>query len=40
MDGSKIMTQSQPSGIPGGLLFGMIAASGLWLLTVELRHLL
>lgn len=40
MDGTKIMTQTQPSGTPGGLLLGVIVSSGLWMLIAELRHFL
>ena len=38
MDGTKIMTQRQKGGLPGGLLFAMLASSSLWLMIAELRH--
>ncbi|NIJ07834.1 hypothetical protein FHS31_001444 [Sphingomonas vulcanisoli] len=38
MDGTKIMTQPAKEGLPGGLLLGILASSGLWVLIAELRH--
>ena len=40
MDGTRIMVQQRRGALPGGLLFGLIASSGLWLALAEFRHFL